>query len=182
MVNTSGSSRCRRGWHLLKRLILLKLLLGGICASAVEIRIASYNVEHGVGRFNTQAGTFTDVFQEAKYAAVSAVVARIDADVIGFQELYASAEHFAGWMKLAEELGYPYWSLSEQGDIPSHTMRRGVFSRYPILSEHSIKAPPGTAEMTRAPMRVVIDVPDAAAPLVLWNVHHRSGGGHFRSF
>ena len=149
---------------------------------AREVRVASFNVEHGVARINPQTGEFETELQAEKYAAISAVVARVDADIVGFQELYAGAEHFQGWLRLAEELGYAYWALSEVGDNTSDSLRVGYFSRFPILSEHNLKSAPDGRELGRASLRIVVDVPDAAYPLALWNMHFRSGSAPYIRF
>ncbi len=55
--------------------LLLLLTLGG-AALARPVRVATYNIEHGVGTVGS-----------AKYLAISSILARVDADIVGFQEL-----------------------------------------------------------------------------------------------
>lgn len=169
----------RSALHLVKFLLFVVLALS---LEAREVRVASFNVEHGVGRYDISTGQFISEDHAQKYAAISAVVARIDADIIGFQELYESAEHFNGWMKLADDTGYPYRALSSVGDNSSDSLRVGYFSRFPIISEHNLGSAPEGAELGRAPFRVEVEVPDAAYPLALWNMHFRSGSQPYIRF
>ncbi len=56
------------------------------------------------------------------------LVARMDADVVCFQELRATS--FATWSNLASELGYPYAAISGNGPL-SGSLYNGYFSRFP---------------------------------------------------
>ncbi len=53
--------------------LIIALLSGFLfTAEARHVRIASFNVEHGVGQFDTSTGEFINRSQADKYAAVSA--------------------------------------------------------------------------------------------------------------
>ena len=146
-------------------LSLLALLLPVPGTIAVEVRVATYNVnffdDGGVG---SPAST--------TYNAVRDVLARTDADVIGFQELGVSSIN--DFNSLAAELGYGNTAVSGVGDCFGD-LRQAVMSRFPIESSSDVTSPPGAGEMTRSPLRVVLNVPGAASRLVLYTLHHKAG-------
>ena len=158
--------------HGLLRLVAWIVAAG--CASPVpsararDVRVATYNVLDGTG----EAGSL-------EYLALQAVLARMDADVVCFQELRATS--FAAWSNLASELGYPYAAISGNGPF-SGSLYNGYFSRFPIRSTSNVDSPPGAVELTRFPFRAVIDVPDAQRPLVLWTMHHKSSATSIDKF
>ncbi len=133
-----------------------------------HVRVASYNIEDGIGQIGS-----------ANYTALTSVLVRLDADIIAFQEVYAS--EYDDWVALAAALGYDHTALAPEGDI-SGTQRTAYYSRFPIDSVHAVLSPPGASEMTRAVLRVVIDVPDAENPLVIWNAHKKAMGGELNHF
>ena len=151
--------------------LLAGLLLALIPFQALEarlVRIASYNIENGTGEIGSE-----------KYEALRAILARINADVVGFQELRPST--FWEWEQLAAELDYPYTAISANGPL-SGGLYNGFYSRYPILSTHHVTSPPGAVELTRFPFRAVIEVPDAQLPLVVWNMHQKAGNNQIDKF
>jgi len=137
-------------------------------ADGIEVRVATFNIENGTG----DPGS-------TKYNAIRDELERMDADVVGFQELRTST--FGTWSNLAAELGYSFSAIGDYGPF-SGALYNGYFSRYPILSTHSVISPAGAVELTRAPFRVVVDVPDAQSPLVLWNMHHKASSGSIDKF
>ncbi|HMO50065.1 MAG TPA: endonuclease/exonuclease/phosphatase family protein [Kiritimatiellia bacterium] len=137
--------------------------------SARQVRVATFNVEVGVASPGS-----------ASYEAAKAILARIDADIIGFQELNLSSE--ANWRQLASELGYDHVLLGASTPSLSGGYRVGYFSRYPITDSHAILSPPGANELTRSPLRMAVNVAGAAKPLVLWNMHQKAMGGSDNQF
>lgn len=137
-------------------------------AEAREVRVASYNIENGTGDIDS-----------LKYLAIQTTLARMDADIVCFQELRAAT--FAAWSNLASELGYPYAAISGSGPFSGY-LYNGYFSRFPIQSTYNVPSPPGAVELTRFPFRAVIDVPDAQHPLVLWTMHHKSSAASIDKF
>jgi endonuclease/exonuclease/phosphatase family metal-dependent hydrolase len=156
-----------RGWFL-GFVALVGVLIVLQSAEARCVRIATYNVEHGIGAVGSE-----------KYEAQKAVLKRIDADIVAFQELKTNSSN--EWARLAGELGYPHRVWGEEGPF-SGNMSVGFFSRFPILAASSVVSPKGLAEFSRFPLRVTIDVPDAARPLTLWNMHHKAIFGYVDSF
>ncbi len=145
---------------------------GGGTQDAIRVRVATFNVEHGLGEPGLESPG------SGQYEAVKAVLRRIDPDIIGFQEMMVS--HFDHWYELADELDYPYVAIGAAGEFDS--MRQGYFSRYPIVSTHNVQSPSGAKELVRAPFRAVVEVPGAATPLVLWNMHHKAMGDNASRF
>lgn len=165
-------SRPFRGSHpILAYLLLVGLLWLLAPLHALEarlVRVASYNIENGTGGVGSE-----------KYEALRAIIARVGADVVAFQELRPST--FLEWEVLADELGYSYTAISANGPL-SGGLYNGFYSRYPILSTHNVTSPPGAVELTRFPFRAVIEVPDAQLPLVVWNMHHKAGSASIDKF
>lgn len=133
------------------------------------MRVATYNIENGVGAIGSE-----------EYNAVQAILARMDADIVCFQELQTTS--FAAWSNMAATLGYPYNAIGWDGGSMAGSLYMGYFSRFPILSTYNVESPPGAKEMSRYPFRAVIDVPDAHNPLVIWNMHHKSGAASIDKF
>jgi endonuclease/exonuclease/phosphatase family metal-dependent hydrolase len=137
----------------------LLLLLQGL--EARTVRIATFNIENGPGAPGT-----------SDYEATKAVLGRINADIVGLQELLLSNE--PALLQMAAELGYEHVEIGRDGTTMSGTQRLGYFSRFPITEVGFVRSPAGANEMSRLPMRVVVEVPGAAKPLVLWNMHHKA--------
>jgi len=150
---------------LLRVTVIIVFVAPCSAVSAREVRVATFNALAGFGPPGS-----------SDYEASRAVLARINADVVGFQEL--SKETEANWRSLAAELGYPH-ALTQTNDAPLSGQTQayvGFFSRYPIAASGSVRSPLGAEEMVRFPLRVTVEVPNAAKPLVVWTVHHKAGG------
>ena len=135
-------------------------------AAAREVRVATYNILNGTGQVGSDA-----------YNATRAVLGRMDADIVCFQELYATT--YAAWTNMAAELGYPYTAMGGNNST-ADSYYLGYFSRFPILATNAVTSPPGANELTRLPFRAVVDVPDTQRPLVLWTMHHKASSGSNR--
>ena len=127
--------------------------------NGVPLRIASVNVYDGIA----EPG-------DPDHDALRAILIRMDADVVAFQELFES--QLVTMQQLATDLGYPHTVLAPSAGI-SGTQRVGFFSRYPLEAE-VISTPPDANELTRGILRAVIDVPGAAQPLVVWAAHKKA--------
>ncbi len=141
-------------------LLAALLLLAPAGAWARSLRVATYNVEHGIGEAGSEKGD-----------AQRAILRRVDADIVAFQEL--NRRTFEEWVRLADELGYPHRAIGEMGPFAGGMMV-GYFSRFPIVESATVTSPEGAREFTRAPLRVAVEVPGAARPLTLWNMHHKA--------
>lgn len=138
-------------------------------AGAINVRIASYNVEWGVGSPLSN-----------DYQAVKSVINRIRPDVIGFQELTDADK--ANWITLAAELGYPYYAYGPSSGPLTGTQRLGYFSKFPVRNTAEVTEFPGAVELTRYPLRTEVLVPGALNPLVLYNVHFKAMGDNSSQF
>jgi endonuclease/exonuclease/phosphatase family metal-dependent hydrolase len=136
------------------------LLVCAYAAEARRVRVATFNVEHGIGEPGSE-----------KYETQKAVLRRVNADIIGFQELKRGSSNH--WVRLAGDLGYPHRAWGEKGPFAGD-MEVGFFSRFPLGEPVSVDSPPAARELSRRPLRVRIEVPGAARPLVLWNMHHKA--------
>jgi endonuclease/exonuclease/phosphatase family metal-dependent hydrolase len=132
---------------------------------ARTVRIATFNIEYG-----------PEAPQTPDYAATKAVLGRINADIVAFQEIFndGRTNRVPDWRKMAAELGYPYEVVAEENDWRAGYLYLGYYSRFPMQTK-SVNSPAPASEMSRVPLRAVVQVPGAAKPLVLWNMHHKAG-------
>jgi endonuclease/exonuclease/phosphatase family metal-dependent hydrolase len=135
----------------------LACLLAGAPVEAKTVRVATFNIENGPDAPGT-----TD------YNATKAIVQRVNADVVAFQEV--DRNKASNWQQMATELGYTNVHL---GTTNSAGGLLGYFSRWPLVTTNLSSVAPAN-EFTRRPMRAVVQVPGAAKPLVLWNMHHKA--------
>lgn len=149
--------------------ILVTAILWPCVSPAIQVRLATYNVLFGVGTPGSN-----------DYLAVRSILQRINADVIGFQELLDT--DYDNWVTLAADLGYPYLAYGPSAGPLTGSQRLGFFSRYPIRSANEVTEFPGATELTRYPLRVVIDIPGALNPLVVYTVHHKASSGSANQF
>lgn len=140
--------------------LIAAILLMGVPARAQKVRITTFNAEMGIAKADTPKGR-----------AQRDVLKRVNADIVAFQELTPKTS--GEWGKLAEELGYPHRVMGEMGPFAGE-MAVGYFSRFPILESGSIVSPAGAKEFSRYPLRITVQVPGAARPLALWNMHHKA--------
>lgn len=165
----------------LKPLCLLLCLLSA--ASAVEIRVAAYNIG---AQFVGSAPDFSlGDPGTPDHESVKAVLGRIDADVVSLEEI--ASDDVSGSPDdldaLAASLGYPYLYVSPVSggsgySAPIDTALRVVFlSRYPFLSSGVIASPTGAREMTRFLPVVKVDVPGTTNDPVVIAAHLKSGSG-----
>lgn len=140
------------------RIVLLLLLVAQI-ASAATIRLASFNILQG---FEAPG---TDSFEQA-----AAVMARVDADIVGIVEARSGTNEAVYFRQMAERLGYPYAVLSGTTPLDT-TLRTAVFSRFPIVMTNWVQSPVGAMEMTRQNLGVKIDVPDTPNDPLIVVVH-----------
>lgn len=139
---------------------LVLALLAPLPSTALQIRVATYNIQDGTGATDS-----------AKFAALSNTIHRMDADIVCFQEMTSGT--FDNWQSLATNLGYDYTAISGLGPLAG-ALYNGYYSRFPIVASANITGPEGSKDMTRFPFRVTIQIPGAKNPLVIWNMHHKA--------
>lgn len=147
-------------------LLFVFLGLSGSPLGAKQVRVATFNIQNG-----------PDAPGTSDYEATKAILGRINADIVGIQEIVITKTN--DWQRMGAELGYPHVHL---GNTNSSGGLLGYFSRWPLqvtnlssptnVASISNSLPPN--EFSRRPMRVVVSVPDAAKPLVIWNMHHKA--------
>jgi len=141
-----------------------------------SFRLASYNIENGVG----QPGS-------AKFEAARRILERIDADVIAFQEMSAG-DDFGNLRALVDALGFGTGrsSLATDGDVfAGQTYVGGDFpsdqyvalaSRFPITSAAQIgRGAGGVREITRYPLFATVAVPGSTEDVAFVVVHYKAG-------
>lgn len=160
----AGRIRLCRCWQGLAGSAIAVFLLASLplTGEARTVRVATYNVLNGVGTVGS-----------VEYNAVKAVLARLDPDIVAFQELRTSDR--PNWEALAVELGYGHTAFSGSTGLAGG-LNTGYYSRYPIASSFNVFSPVGANEITRPPFRVVVNVPGTVRPLVLWTLHHKALG------
>ncbi len=131
-----------------RSLLIFQILWLGIpSVSAIEIRIATYNVLTGIG--NTGANGREEL---------EAVIARINPDVLALQEV--TGNDLKGPLnQLAERMDYRFvFAPVTALDTGSRVV---ILSKFPFSenSSKSIISPPGANDMTRAAAAVIVDVP-----------------------
>lgn len=146
-------------------------------ASAVEIRVASFNVgahfgeeyfDYGLGDASTP-----------DHQSVRAILARIGADVVALQEIHSA--DVAGSPNdlddLAAFLGYPHVHVAGTSGAFDNTFRVVILSRFPFLTEGDIQSPAGAREISRLHPVVKVDVPGTTRDPVIVSTHLKSETG-----
>ena len=139
-------------------------------AEAIPLRIATWNVLHGVDTDHDHATNPNE-----DYAAVTAIVARVQPDIICFQELTSTDK--ADWLTAAATMGYPYYAIPTNGGYFSGGLLPGIWSKYPLTNVVQIKETnlDATAKMfTRWPLHAEVQVPGALQPFHVFVVHNKS--------
>ena len=144
-----------------------------------SFRLATLNVENGTGSPGSRS-----------FEAVVSLLNRIDADVVGFEEV---EEGFAELAAAGEIAGYPFIGFGDDrflNDFESGEFGSGqnlaVLSRFPITERLQIGRADGDdiREHTRFPLFVRIDVPDlddADDPAIVV-AHYKASGDDASSY
>lgn len=154
-------------------------------AQAIPLRVVTFNIESGfIGNQRQPSITAPGTID---FESVRAILARINADIISFQEILpsdddGSSENFAA---LATELGYEHTILASRSNVFDPLIRNAIFSRYPIrdieeigsadfYDERGLVDNDGNRprEIGRTQIAAVIDIPGAAEPLNLVSLHN----------
>lgn len=141
------------------RLMAAVLSLATFSAEAVQVRIASYNVKQGFG------APGQDSYDKARD-----VLARVDADIVAFQEVTGTDK--PNFDRMAAELGYGHTAYSTRSTFDSN-LRTAFMSRFPIVATAQVQSPPGADEMTRMNIAVKVDVPGTENDPTLVTVHYK---------
>ncbi|MEZ5304195.1 MAG: endonuclease/exonuclease/phosphatase family protein [Verrucomicrobiales bacterium] len=130
-------------------------------AAAVEIRVATLNVELGVG----QPGTL-------EFNAVSQVLKRLDADVVALQEVRRADTDGSPSSLDALASGAGYAHRFAPGFLPLDSNTRTILlSKFPLAETAAVGPPPGANDMARAHAAARVDVPGTASDPLVIGVH-----------
>ncbi len=151
-------------------------LFAAAIASAVEIRLATFNIG---AAFDTSGGEFVfthGIGQQGTqdHDSVAAILARIDADVVALQEIH-SGDLSQDLGDLAARLGYPHIHVSNLNRAFDTTLRVTLLSRFPFLNPTSIVSPTGAKEITRNHPAVTVDVPGTDRDPIIITAHLKAG-------
>lgn len=136
---------------------------GGEPLPPVTVRVVTWNIQ-SIGSQSSTEG-----------AAEREVLARIDADVVALNEV--TPEQTTRLRQLGEDLGYDTIFMPE--DNPFGSLRNALLCRLPCQVE--AVAPASTSgddranDVTRYPVRAVVDVPDTEVDLTVVVNHWKSG-------
>ncbi len=126
-----------------------------------EVRVATFNVLTGIEAPGTTS-----------HDAVKAVLSRIDADVVGLQEVTGAdiSGNQSHLESLASSLGYPH--IFVPSGIALDTNSRVVLiSKFPFSETHSIASPVGAKDVVRAHAAALVDVPGTDADPMIITLH-----------
>jgi endonuclease/exonuclease/phosphatase family metal-dependent hydrolase len=132
-----------------------------------RLRVLSWNLWHRFGPW------------EARRPAIAATLARIDADVIGLQEVWADGDgSFAA--ELAGQLGF-HQVFGSRLDLDGVQFGNAVLSRWPITGHEwrPLPAPEGQEEF-RTVLRADIDGPRGPIQLYTTHLNWRFDESHIR--
>ncbi len=162
------------------RLCFCLVVLHASVATAKEVTVMSYNVENMFDVFDDPytGDEGTDVKRRDEIIAIAKAIAKVDADVVVFQEL--ENEHLLEGMvnTFLADAGYQYIAAQPTND--KRGINLGVISRLPIkrLASYRFKTlthpdvPDKTWRFARDAMQITLDVD--GHELHIFNVHFKS--------
>lgn len=145
--------------HLLRLILTLSLVS---VLQATSIRVVTMNVLNGVGAPG-----------EPEREALEDILGRINADVVGLQEVF-TADHSGAnpnLDSLRANLGYPHLFVPSGAlDTQSRVI---LLSKYPFVegSQTSIVSPQGANDVTRAAAAAIVDVPGTTNDPIFVTAH-----------
>ncbi len=150
------------------RITFLLGLLAWMPGTAAEIRVATLNVKFGLGAPGS-----------VDHDAAASILTRIDADVVGLQEIKGSdlsgsptnLESLAS--TLESNLGWSnsYIHVATTSGVLDTGSRTVFISRYPISSATDIAPPVGVKDMARTIPALVVDVPGLTNDPTIISLH-----------
>lgn len=147
-------------------------------AQAVEFRAATFNIG---AHFTTSSGGvyYPDYSLGAPgtpdHDSVSAILNRIDADVVALEEIHGADITAGDVAALTTGLGYPHVYIAPATNTFDTTLRVAILSRFPFLAQTSVASPAGDKEMNRLIPVVKIDIPGTTRDPVVVAAHLKSG-------
>jgi endonuclease/exonuclease/phosphatase family metal-dependent hydrolase len=161
---------------------LLTLLALSSLATAVEVRVAAFNIG---AVFSGSSPDFSlGDPGTPDHETVKAILDRIDADIVSLEEIAEddTTGSPSDLSALASSLGYPYvYEAPNEGSPGVYTapfdtsLRVAILSRYPFITSGVITSPLGAREMARFHAVVKVDVPGTPNDPVIIGAHLKSG-------
>lgn len=159
----------------MRKLIAASLLCLISAASAVEVRVATFNIgahfaetyfDYSLGDPGTQ-----------DHDTVLAILNRIDADVVALQEIHSVdlQGNPDDLEALAASAGYPHLFVTPLTNAMDTSLRVIIMSRFPFLSTGQVTSPSGAKELTRLHPVVKVDVPGTTNDLTMISAHLKAG-------
>jgi endonuclease/exonuclease/phosphatase family metal-dependent hydrolase len=131
----------------------------------ISVRVATWNIET-IGNPGT-----------TEYNATVAVLKRINADIIGLNEVDGAVD-LPSFTRLAQDAGYPFSAISSASPFGSD--RNAFLSKHPIISQTSytsalLSGDSSANDQTRLPFEIVVDIPGTQSDLHVFSQHWKSG-------
>lgn len=162
--------------------ILLSVLALSSLGSAVEIRVAAFNIG---AVFTGSAPDFSlGDPGTPDHETVKAILDRIDADIVSLEEIAEddTTGSPSDLSALAASLGYPHvYEAPNEGSAGTYaapfdtSLRVAILSRYPFITTGVITSPLGAREMARFHAVVKVDIPGTTNDPVVIGTHLKSG-------
>lgn len=148
-------------------------IAGSATYGQTPLRVATWNVE-SVGEMG-----------ELEYTAALAVLGRINADVIGINEINGAGE-VQDMEDLADDAGYPYVFIASSNAFGPD--RNAILSKFPFVetvenTSESLSGDIGAFDISRIIIEATVDVPNNSNDLTIVINHWKSGtsnGDEFR--
>ena len=146
----------------MKAFFILFLFL--LQARGTDIRLATFNVLNGIDAPGTMS-----------HDSIRDILARIDADVVGLQEVFAFDRNSnngnpSNLESLATSLGYSHIFVPDGIALDTNS-RVVLISKFPFISTHSIASPSGARDVARPHAAALVDVPGTDADPTIITLH-----------
>lgn len=144
-------------------------------ASAVEVRVASFNIgaHFGTTYFDYSLGDPGT----PDHDTVRDILNRIDADVVALEEIHSVdlQGNPDDLDALATSTGYPHVFVTPLTNAMDTSLRVIVLSKFPFITTGQVNSPSGAKELTRLHPVVKVDVPGTPNDLTLIAAHLKAG-------
>lgn len=159
----------------MRNLIAASLISLVSSASAVEVRVATFNIgaHFGESYFDYSLGDPGT----PDHDTVLAVLNRIDADVVALQEIHSVDLQGTpdDLDALAASAGYPHLFVTPLTNAMDTSLRVVILSKFPFLSTSHVNSPSGAKELTRLHPVVKVDIPGTTNDLTMISAHLKAG-------
>lgn len=159
----------------MRNLIAASLISLVSSASAVEVRVATFNIgaHFGESYFDYSLGDPGT----PDHDTVLAILNRIDADVVALQEIHSVdlQGNPDDLDALAASAGYSHLFVTPLTNAMDTSLRVVILSKFPFLSTGQVNSPSGAKELTRLHPVVKVDIPGTTNDLTMISAHLKAG-------